>query len=108
MNLVLSQSVWLTLATAVVLPMLVALVTKQDAHSGIKAVALLFLSSVAGVLSAALDASNSGQAFDWGHAVVGALIAFAWAVLAHLGVLKPIAVTGSQGVIQVKIPGGVG
>lgn len=108
MNLVLSQSLWLTLAVAVVLPMLVALVTKQTAHSGVKAVALLFLSAATGVLSAALDASTSGQAFDWGHAVTGALIAFAWAVLAHLGILKPISVTGSQGVIQVKVPGGVG
>lgn len=108
MNLVFSHSLLLNIAVAVLLPMLTALVTKQDAHPGFKAVMLLALSGCAGVLSSAMDAANAHMAFDWGHAVSAAMVAFVWGVLAHLGVLKPIGVTGSRGAIQSKVSGGLG
>lgn len=69
---------------------------------------LLFLSSVSGFLISALDASNSGAAFDFHQAGFTVLTGFAVAVLAHFGLLSPLALTGSNGAIQSWLPGGLG
>jgi len=98
----------LTLAINVVLPALVALVTARESHPGVKAVALLFLSSLTGVLSTWVHAIDTGTVIDWSQAGFTALAGFAVAVLAHFGLLSPLALTGSQGVIQAAVPGGIG
>lgn len=78
---------------AVVLPALVALVTKNVTHSGTKALILLALSVVTGVLTDVV-----AQGGDWNvQTVVGSAFGqFALAVVAHYGLLKPLNVTGSH------------
>lgn len=99
---------WLGFAVSVILPALVALVTKQTAHPGVKAIVLLVLAAVTGFVDTWIDAVNQGVVFNFGTAGVATLMSFAVAVLAHYGLLSPVAVTGSQGVIQRKVPGGIG
>jgi hypothetical protein len=99
---------WLNLAINALLPALVALVTAQRAHPGVKAVALLFLSAVSGLLTSYLDAVVNTVPFDWSQAGFTALSGFAVAVLMHLGLLSPLALTGANGVIQRRVPGGIG
>lgn len=100
-------SLGLNLAVGVVLPMLVALVTKQTASGALKAILLAALSAVSGLVQAWI-AVGSGQPFDLGAAGTTALISFVWAVVAHYGILKPVSLTGSTGAIQVKLPWGLG
>ena len=95
-------STWLNLAISSLLPALVALVTAQNAHPGIKAVVLLFLSAASGFLTAWGDAVANSVPFDWSTAGVTALAGFAVAVLSHFGLLGPAGVTGSGGVIARK------
>lgn len=90
---------------SVVLPALVALVTKQSAHPGLKAIVLLVLASVTGYVTTWIDALNHAAAFSPGAAVVPAVMSFAVAVLVHVGLLSPVGLTGSQGAIQTKTSG---
>lgn len=99
---------WLGFAVSVILPAFVALVTKQTAHSGVKAITLLVLAAVTGFVDTWIDAANQGAVFNFGAAAVATLMSFAVAVLAHFGLLSPAAITGSQGKIQTKVPGGIG
>lgn len=85
-----------SLLVGVVLPALVALVTKQVASSGLKAWVLLALSAVSAV---AVQVVQSG-AFNGTAAVNTFLITFVTAVAAHYGLLKPAGLTGTDGVIQ--------
>lgn len=99
---------WLGFAVSVALPALVALVTKQVAHPGVKATTLLFLAAVTGFVYSWIEAFQNALPFSFSAAVVASLMSFATAVLAHFGYLSPMAVTGSQGAIQTKVPGGIG
>lgn len=108
MSVTLSGSLWLNLIVSVALPMIVALVSKQDAHPGLKAVLLLALSAVSGFFMQWLDAVHAHHAFDLSAGMMQTLVGFGMAVLAHYGLLKPVSVSGSQGVIQSKVPGGIG
>lgn len=92
----------------VLLPLLVALVTNQLASSGLKATLLLFLSAVSGFLVSWLDAVNGGVPFDWSQAVLTVLSGFIVAVASHFGLLSPLNITGSNGLIQAAVPQGVG
>jgi hypothetical protein len=78
---------------AVVLPAVVALVTKTVTHSGTKALVLLALSIVSGVLT---DVLAQGGDWDLQTALGSAVGQFALAVVAHYGLLKPLNVTGSH------------
>lgn len=104
----LSSPELLTFVLGVVLPALVALVTKQVASETVKSLMLVFLSGVAGVLTEWQDAMAAGVGMDWGNALWAAFQVFAVAVLTHFGLLKPMGVTGSDGAIQRKMPGGLG
>jgi len=95
-------SVWLNLAIASLLPALVALVTAQNAHPGIKAVVLLALSAITGFLTAWGDAVTNAVPFDWSTAGLTAVAGFAVAVLSHFGVTGPAGITGSGGFIARK------
>lgn len=99
---------WLGFAVSVILPALVAFVTKQTAHSGVKAIVLLVLAAVTGFVDTWIDAANQGVIFNFGAAAVATLMSFAVAVLAHYGLLKPVSVTGSTGAIQTNVSGGIG
>lgn len=85
-------------AISVILPMVVAFVTKSDAPSNVKAYVLLVLSAVNGF---GVEVYNSGgfEGFDWRVAAVGALVSFVISAGTHAGLLKPTGVTGSEGAI---------
>lgn len=91
MTVSLGTAYWLGLLVSVVLPVLVGLVTTRVTHSGTKAVLLLVLSTLNGVL---VEAANAAPGWDLGSAVVGALISFGCGVLAHFGLWKPTGVSG--------------
>ena len=59
---VLFDTYWLTVVVSVLLPIVVALVTKQMASGTVKAVTLLVLTAVTGFFTAWL---NAGDGFDW-------------------------------------------
>lgn len=93
-----------TAAGGGVIPFLTALITKWNAHAGVKAVVTLLLAGLTGVLS---EAAAPGG-YDWAHGGLYAVEGFAVAVAAHFGLWKPAAVTGSQGAIARTVPGGIG
>lgn len=90
---------WLTMILSVFLPMIVALVTKQVASPTLKAVVLLFLSAVTGVLTQIQAADG---VFDLKAALIATGMSFLIAVGVHFGLLKPASLTGSEGKIQTK------
>jgi hypothetical protein len=96
---------WLTLLLSLVLPMLVALVTKQVASPKLKSVLLLALSAITGTLT---SIAAAGGEFEWKAAVIGTVLSFIVAVGTHFGFLKPVGITGSEGLIQTAVPGGLG
>lgn len=96
---------WLTFAIGTVLPALVAFITARWASSALKAIALAGLSVLTGVL---VSIQASGGEFDWRDTLVTAFMTFSAAVFMHFGLLKPIGVTGEDGVIARAVPGGLG
>lgn len=108
MGLTISGAQWLNLLINLFLPALVAWVTARNADPRVKAVVLAFLSAVSGFLISWLDALNNLLVFDWSQAGFTVLSGFAAAVIAHFGLLKPVGLTGSEGTIQLRAPGGLG
>jgi hypothetical protein len=87
-----------------VLPAFVALVTAKVASQRVKAFVLLAAASVSSVLVTAL----ADGAFTWVEALSQFVVVWPTAVLTHYGFLKPVGVSGTDGVIQSKVPGGIG
>lgn len=91
MTVALDRAYWLGLLVSVVLPVLVGLVTTRVTSAGTKAVLLLALSTVNGLV---VEIANPGPGFDLGTAAILALVAFGTGVLAHFGLWKPAGVSG--------------
>lgn len=91
----------ITLLVGVVLPALVALVTKQVASSKLKNTALLALAALSSVLVPLIGA----ETYDWQAVVTSFLQIFGVSVLTYVGVYKP---RGTTDAIQTKVPGGIG
>jgi hypothetical protein len=109
MGTTISAAQWLNLGVNVLLPIIVAIVTRANAAGGVKAVTLLVLSALSGFLIAWLDALNHGLVFDFSQAGFTAVTGFIVAVAAHFSVWKPAGVTGSDGAAaQVGIGQGSG
>lgn len=108
MGTTISLSQWLAAAVGTVLPIIVAIVTARVADGAVKALVLLVLAAISGYLISWLDALNDGVAFNFSQASFTAVLGFIVAVASHFGIWKPTAVTGSGGVIQSRIPGGLG
>lgn len=96
---------WLTFLVATILPAVVAFVTKRYANTA-GALTLLFLSVISGWLTS-LNATPD-HSFDLKTAVVAIVTTFITAVVTHFGLLKPVGVTGANGIIQQAIPSGIG
>lgn len=92
-------------ALGVVLPNLVALVTARLAGSSVKAVVLLLLSALAGLLTQVIAQSG---VFHWKPALLSFGWTFLFSVASHYGLLKPVGMTGTNGAIQVNVPNGLG
>jgi hypothetical protein len=108
MGITISGAQWLNLLINLFLPALTAWVTARNASAQLKAVVLLILSALSGFLVSWLDALNNALIFDWSQAGFTALTGFLFAVAVHFGLLKPIGLTGSDGHIQLRLPGGLG
>lgn len=90
MEVNLDKAYWIGLCVSVLLPVLVGLVTTRVTHAGTKAVLLLGLSTLNGVL---VEVAAPGPGFDPGTCVILALVAFATGVLSHFGLWKPAGVS---------------
>ena len=95
----------LQLIVGFLLPVLVAIVTKRAADRWYKTVTLLFLSIIAGWLT---ELQQNDGSFQLWPTVVGIIMTFGTAVVSHFGLLQPVHITGSDGVVQAAIPGGIG
>ena len=104
MNITISTA-YLTVITGTILPMLVALVTHQLASSKYKTVVLAVLSVVAGVATQML---HNGGHLVVSQAALMSVASFGIAAVAHEGALKPLGLTGSDGWLNARIPGGLG
>lgn len=89
----------------VVLPLLVALITKSGSSARFKSLALLVLSGVGGYLTTLLA---SDAAVDWKSVGVAVVTIFVTAVASFFGFTQPAKIAGSDGAIQNAIPGGLG
>jgi predicted membrane-bound spermidine synthase len=72
-----------------VLPLVTGLVTKATWSGGVRAVVLLALSGVTGVLTDYLGALQGGTAFDWATALTAAFLTFLSGVGTYFGLWKP-------------------
>jgi hypothetical protein len=93
--------VYLPILVGVVLPALVALVTKQVSSSRFKSLALVALSAVSSVVVPLVGATT----VDFQAVANNFLVIFGSGVLAYYGVLKPTGVTEA---VQTAVPGGLG
>lgn len=89
----------------VLLPALVALVTKQVASGTVKSLLLVALSAASAAVTTALIAPDG---FSWNVALLSFVQLFYSAVGAYYGLLKPANIAGAGGKIQTAIPGGIG
>ncbi len=80
-----------------ILPLLTGLVTKATWDGGVRAVVLLALSGVTGILTDFLGSLNHGTPFDWPTALTAGFITFCAGVATHFGLWKP---TGAAAVVQ--------
>lgn len=97
---------WLNLLIGTLLPILVALVTKQHASPRAKALTLLFLSVLGGALTGIRD---NGGSFELDVTLVNFAVTYITAVATYYGLWKPTAVAGSGGAAAKVAPGvGVG
>ena len=92
------------LVIGVVLPFVVSLVTAKVASGRVKAFALLVLS----LLSASVVTAVADDSFSWDEVLNDAIVIWPTAILTHYGFWKPTNVTGSEGVINAVVPGGLG
>lgn len=97
----LTTAYWIGLLISLVLPVLVGLVTTRVTHNGVKGVLLLLLSAVNGLLTE-FAAAGHPDTYDWGSAVILAGVSFATGVLTHLGLYKPLGVSGRVAEVGVK------
>lgn len=93
---------WLSLLVSVVLPAVVALVTKRYADSGLKAIVLAALAAVTGLCTEWIAALNTGTAFDWNSVLNFWVTSFLVAVAAHYGLLKPVGLSGTNGLVSLR------
>lgn len=82
----------LSVLTGVLIPILVGIVTKMQASSGIKATINALLSAVAGALSTVI--ANSGN-LVWREFVTGVSITWVVSVATYYGLYKPTGVAGT-------------
>ena len=96
---------YVNFVVSTVLPMLTALVTKREASKQLKALTLVVFSVIGGVGNALIQ---GGGNFSFDQAGIWAIITFAVAAIMHSGLLKPLGITGSAGLIAMKFPAGLG
>lgn len=99
---------WWTLLLGTILPAVVALVRARWGSSRLGALLLVALSVVTAVAAEIVVDSVGDATFSWVDVGERFVLLFVVAVVAHFGLLKPTGITGSDGVIERKVPGGIG
>lgn len=91
----------LSFLVGTIIPILVALVTRQNASPGVKASVNALLAIVAGVLST-LVADAQGEIVTVDLASFATAVGTAWitSVATHFGLLAPAGITGAKGTVQ--------
>lgn len=84
----------LTLLAQVILPVIVAVVTRAHASAAVKSVTLLALTAVAQFVALWVDNFND---FNWKNVAFNVLVGFLVSVVMHFGLWKPVGVTGTEG-----------
>lgn len=92
-----SWVLFLQLATGVLIPVIVGIVTTKATNAGTKAILLAFLSLVSSLLLEILNAAQTGTAYDVGQGLFLFLPTFVIAVATHYGFWKP---TGTSAKVQ--------
>lgn len=87
------------LVAGVLLPILVALVTKANMSSRLRSITLLALTLVSGVLNEWLSTSGG---FDWQHAIWASVTTFIIGVATLYGLWKPTGVSDAAKASGVK------
>jgi hypothetical protein len=98
----------LGLFVSVILPAIVALVTNRFATSQVKSLTLLALAALTGFLTELFNALDHGTGYDVRAGIFSWAASFVVAVVSHYGLLKPTAVTGTNGLLATALPSGVG
>lgn len=88
----------LQFVAAILFPVLVGLVTTRATDPGVKAILLLALNLVAGLLLELVDALQNGTEYNLGLALLTALGSFVVGVALHYGLWKPTGVAGKAAV----------
>jgi hypothetical protein len=96
---------YLNFLISTALPALTAFLAHQAASARVKTLILAGLSVVAGIANALIQ---SGGSVTFTQAGIWTLISFTIAAVMHSGLLKPLGLTGSGGLIMTKFPGGLG
>lgn len=96
---------YVSFLVSVILPMLTALITKRYAKGWVKTVCLIVLSIIAGFAEQII---SNGGVFVFDRAGIYMILTFLVAALVHFGILKPINLTGENGIIARSVPGGLG
>jgi hypothetical protein len=98
---------WATYVVAVLLPTLVALVTKKGANAAWGAWLLAFFSAASAVITEAIASADTGYSLS--NAALLFITTFTIAVASHYGFWKAVSVTGDDGAIRSNTPNfGVG
>jgi hypothetical protein len=98
----------LNMVASLLLPLLHSVVTNINASEPVKTVITALLAAVTGFFTPFLAGTQSWATFDWQLALISIGTVFLGTVLSHYGLWKPLQVTGSAGVIQSVVPGGIG
>jgi len=98
----------LNMALSLVLPLVHSWVTNVSAPEQVKVVITALLAAVTGFVTPFISGIQSWTDFDWKLAVLSIASVFFTSVLSHYGLWKPLTVTGSDGSIQARAPGGFG
>lgn len=93
---------WATYVVAVLLPVLVALVTKKGAASSWGAWLLAFFAALTAVITEAIRNADAGYSYN--SAALLFITTFTVAVASHYGFWKAISVTGDDGAIRSATP----
>lgn len=96
------------LVVSFVLPLVIQLVTNSSAPEPVKAVITLLISAIVGAITPFLTGVQTWPPSDWWAVILSAASVFLTSILAHYGLWKPVGVTGSDGSIANKVPGGLG
>lgn len=88
----------------VIIPMIVQLLASRTSPDWVKVVVNVALSAAVAVLAPLVASPH----VDWKVVALSFVQVFAVAIVSHLGILKPVGVTGSDGAIATRVPGGLG